>query len=234
LNKNKSGIVMLQMNNKEIYLTPIGTDQNKILTVYLTQEQLDNMIYCTEYVERIRENSRKQYKNQKEREGKPPSKTYNKQTVRLPATGEDVNLVNGRDIVSTSSIPKSNIPHLQRQQSLQNNRPTLIHVYHASNTTDCDREKIQEHLDNSITEYCVECQKPFEKQNDGTWNKVAAHVIAKIHSTYNMGLITTCKDCSDGESKTKFSVTIDQFTKIYTLDYWCRKNNKIKSNITNR
>lgn len=208
------------MNRDEIDLTPIGTSDDLVLTVYLTHEQLEHMLYCTEYVERIRGNSRKQYKNKKEREGKPPNKTYTKMVA--PQFHEMKRTLLPARVAASNSISA------QRQQY------NSINVYHASYTSDCDDDKRDDHLSKCTRETCAECNDPFKIQKDGKLDKVAAHVIAKINNTYNMGLITTCKGCNNKESKIPFSVTSDNFTKIYTLDYWCRKNNKTKSDVTNR
>lgn len=73
-------------------LEEIGPN-NRILTVQMSEQQYKHLLYCADYVEKIRERNRQGYYNRKERDGKqtrkkiliPGTETYEQYTqVNVP------------------------------------------------------------------------------------------------------------------------------------------------------
>jgi hypothetical protein len=62
------------MAANEIDLTPPDTPDDQVLTIYMTSEQYEYLLYCADRVEKNREATKNRYHERKIREGKQPRK----------------------------------------------------------------------------------------------------------------------------------------------------------------
>ena len=65
------------MAKRVIDIVPPNFPEDEVLTVYMSPDQYEHLLYCADRIDKNRENARIAYYERKAREGKQPRKKYN-------------------------------------------------------------------------------------------------------------------------------------------------------------